>query len=494
MITAAEISTGLTATSSTQGATPDTPSAEYNAMAARWGAVEALMGGTLTMREKGETYLPKFTAETQTEWENRRNTSTLFNAFKRTIRSLSAQPFRKPVTLEVNLPELEIIGQDVDRTGRDLTGFCRDLLVDLLLYGKAHILVDKPDTRGMDAVTLEDAERLNIRPYFVRPAVSSVIAWSGQTIANVDRLTQVRLRETRTEAAGAWGHRAIRRVRVLYPDRIDIYEQVTVQQQAEWVLVDTMLQPLGVIPMVTIYGNQTGFMVAEPPLEDLADMNVKHWQTQSDQDSILHFARVYLLAFLGFNEEQVKVVQLGNARGIVSNNPIAKVQVVEHSGNAIAAGTADLQRKEKFMEVMGAEMLMPKDGNVLATVRAIDHVEAISDLQAYCRNIEAGVQQAFALAGQWIGRKDAEAQVDIFQDFGMELGSDKSLAELRADYLARAITLRTYLLERKRYGLYSDSLDVDQEIAALQTESPFPSVATDDEEPDQETVEPEGGA
>ena len=500
MITAAEISTG-TAPTSAQGATPDTPCAEYDAMASHWTAIDALMGGTQGMRAQGKTYLPKFAAEKEDEWQDRCNNSTLFNAYRQTVRSLSAQPFRKPVTLEVNLPELEVLEQDADRTGRDLTGFARDILVDLLLYGKSHILVDKPDTRGMEGTpTLADADRYGIRPYFVKPAVSSVIAWSGQTISGVDQLSQVRIRESRIEQSGAWGQRVVSRVRVLYPDRTDIYElALSGDQRSTWVLVDSIPQALGCIPMVTIYGNRTGFLTALPPLEDLADMNVKHWQTQSDQDSILHFARVYLLAFLGFEEKQVQVVQLGNARGIVSNNPLAKVQVVEHTGNAIKAGTDDLARKEKHMEAMGAEMLMPREGNVLATVRAIDHVEAISDLQAFCRNAETGLQEAFRLAGQWIGRQDAEAQVDIYQDFGMGLVADKSLVELRADYMARAITLRTYLLERQRYGLYSDSLDVDAEIAALQTENPFPAVVTDDEstgegEADETDAVDEGGA
>jgi hypothetical protein len=37
----------------------------------------------------------------------------------------------------------------------------------------------------------------------------------------------------------------------------------------------------------------------EPPLLDLAYLNVKHWQSQSDQDNILHIARVPILALIG---------------------------------------------------------------------------------------------------------------------------------------------------------------------------------------------------
>jgi hypothetical protein len=37
-------------------------------------------------------------------------------------------------------------------------------------------------------------------------------------------------------------------------------------------------------------------MMGISPLRDLAYLNVKHWQSQSDQDTILHVARVPILA------------------------------------------------------------------------------------------------------------------------------------------------------------------------------------------------------
>ena len=48
------------------------------------------------------------------------------------------------------------------------------------------------------------------------------------------------------------------------------------------------------IPIVPYYTNRTGFMVGEPPLQDLAEKNLEHWRVSSDHAHILHFVGVPL--------------------------------------------------------------------------------------------------------------------------------------------------------------------------------------------------------
>jgi hypothetical protein len=44
------------------------------------------------------------------------------------------------------------------------------------------------------------------------------------------------------------------------------------------------------ITLVTLYTKRTGFMCGSPPLLNMALLNIKHWQSQSEQDNILHVA------------------------------------------------------------------------------------------------------------------------------------------------------------------------------------------------------------
>lgn len=41
----------------------------------------------------------------------------------------------------------------------------------------------------------------------------------------------------------------------------------------------------------------------KPPLIELAHLNVKHWQSQSDQDNILHVIRVPILVRIGIQTQ-----------------------------------------------------------------------------------------------------------------------------------------------------------------------------------------------
>jgi hypothetical protein len=58
------------------------------------------------------------------------------------------------------------------------------------------------------------------------------------------------------------------------------------------------------ITLVTLYTKRTGFMCGSPPLLNMALLNIKHWQSQSEQDNILHVARVPILTVFGLEEGQ----------------------------------------------------------------------------------------------------------------------------------------------------------------------------------------------
>lgn len=445
-----------------------TPSLAYTQMAGRWQLPSALMGGTLAMRAAGTTYLPKMPKEDESAYRDRLNSSTLFNGYGRTVRLLAGRPFSRPVVVEEAPDELAQLVADVDLAGRDLTAFSRDLLTDMVTYGKAHILVDCPEQPNPDQpANLAQERQLKLRPYFVQVSPEALIGWQGQRVGGSEQLQQIRIRETTVEQEGEWGEKAVERVRVIYPDRFDLYRydgKTWAQEKAGTPMT------LGKVALVTIYGMRTGFLTSKPPLEDLAFLNLRHWQSQSDQDNILHVVRVPLLFFAGFSEKDLGVITIGPNRAIHHQKPDARVQFVEHTGAGIAAGRQDLLDLEARMAVMGADLLVRRPGNETATAKAIDTAESVSDLQAMVRNLEAGLEQAFGLAADWSDLRDTRVQVDINQDFGLSLGEAGDLDQLLKARLARQITQETYLKELKRRGVLGDQVDIEAEIAGVQTE------------------------
>ena len=109
------------------------------------------------------------------------------------------------------------------------------------------------------------------------------------------------------------------------------------------------------IPLVTFYSQRSGLMLAKPPLLDLVNMNISHWQSQSDQTAVLTVARFPMLASSGMMDEDEVVV--GPNQWLATRDPAGRVYYVEHSGKAIASGRADLLDLEEKMAKYGAELM-----------------------------------------------------------------------------------------------------------------------------------------
>ena len=115
------------------------------------------------------------------------------------------------------------------------------------------------------------------------------------------------------------------------------------------------MRGINAIPVAPVYLNQTGFMCGSPPLMDLADLNITHWQSSSDQRNILHVARVPILFASGVAED-IELVVGANAF-MRASDPQARLEYVEHSGAAITSGKDDLKVLEFQMQAMGLQLL-----------------------------------------------------------------------------------------------------------------------------------------
>tara|TARA_R110002096_G_scaffold316728_6_gene511216 strand:+ start:537 stop:1940 length:1404 start_codon:yes stop_codon:yes gene_type:complete len=443
-----------------------TPSAKYEKDAVYWDLPKALRGGTLSMRQAGETYLPKFPAEKPLPYQDRLNQSVLFNAFWRTITVLGAKPFQKTVDLG-DKADAEAIewSKNIDRDGRSLTAFSRDLLLDLLAYGVCRYAVDMPVTKrdkDDDPLTLEQERAAGVRPFFAQLSPLTTIETRSSGSDSDVSFDRVRDTGTRIVPQGDWAEKEFETVRVITNDTYDVY----IKMADEWPTTPQESTPntLGKVPVVEI-----GFLVdGRPPLDDLAWLNARHWQSDSDQENILHVARVPFKHFAGFTADEVSVIDISRSKGVRSSSPDAHIDVVEHSGEAIAAGRIHGIDLKEAMSGFGVNMVVDRKSDATATGRRIDQTNGDSDLQMMVRRLASGLEQGFILAGEWIGR-DLNVSVDIFDDYNFN--PDDATHEQR---LKRAtlgfISTKTLIREDVRAGLWSDDLDVDDEIDNIETQ------------------------
>jgi hypothetical protein len=452
----------------------DQPNPEYQAMRNTWRLIDDLMGGTRAMKANSAQWLPQEDGEKPRAYRNRVARSVLFNAFRDTVVDLALRPVSKPVVVrgQEKLPEsLRLIADSVDDEHRNLTQFVYELLKIGALRGLVHILVDYPPET---APTAQAERELGIKPLFVVVDPESLIGWRYERAASGDKqLTQVRIREAAHLDCGAYGVRAVERIRVVYPDRWELWELD--EKTAQYTIIGHGPYTLGKIGLVTIYFNRGGFMVSAPPLEDVAHLNLAHYQSQSDHRNNLRFARSGVIFAKGLAPEDVeKDIVWGVNHAFKTTSENADMKFVEHSGRATEAGENELHHLEQQMEAMAKRPLILRQwGNKTAMSNAIEEGKSQCELQAWVRAAEAGVTQAFRLGAEWIGAPLPEDfGVEIFDDFGLLAGSQTGLDNLFKMWSQGALSLRTYLDLLKARGELPGNFDVGQELDRIHREGP----------------------
>lgn len=449
------------------------PIAAFKAMQEAWQLIADLQGGTRSMRARSSTYLPRWDAEKDESYAQRVARSVLYEAFSDTVKKLAAKPFSRPVTVknaEKLHPRLREFLKDVDGLGNDITTFSRMLFIDALAFGKTHVFTDLAGSSI--SLTHAEQQQLGIRPYWNHVKARELIGWRERQLpGGAIEIEQARILEAKEEATGRFGSKTVRYVRVLNIDGTwELYREP--ESGKEWSTFDSGTFTFKGMPLRVLNLMDPGRWGATPPLESLAWLNLAHFCSDSDQRSILHYARAFLIFVSGVTtEEQEKPIAFGPGAVFRSTNESARMDVVEHGGAAITSGERDLKELETRMEVLGlAPLLDTRTGT--ATGQMLDASQSHAGIQAWIRTGERFLTDLLRDAGQWIGQPvPDDVSVDIFSEFASTLAGASDMGVVGSARQAGDLSLRTYLSELKRRGILSDDVDIEDEMELLLEES-----------------------
>lgn len=445
-----------------------TPTPDHNRAKVSAKLPRTLMGGTKAMRAAGEQFLPRLAAETNVNYSARLGRSTLFNAFKKTVADMTGRVFSKPVVLGKDVPtDLQGMTENVDLAGRHLNVFARDVFYDCLQPGIGYILVDAPlmpaRTDGIKP-TVADYQKVGWRPYLKFIPVEELIAWKSTVVDGAETLIQVRIKECVAEPDGDFAEKFVDQVRVLEPAKWQTWRKN--EQFGKWELHEEGTTSLNKITLVPVYLNRTGFMTGEPPLQDLADLNVAHWQSQSDQRNILTVARVPVLFGAGIEAEAV--LEIGASSMVRVSNPDAKLTYVEHTGAAIGAGDKDLQNLQFQMQACGLQLLIDNPGQT-ATGEMRDDVKENSSLAHMVAALQDALEQSLGFLAEYLGLgEDKGGSLAVNTDWGVS-GRMGDIQYLTQAVIAGKIDDQTYIDELKRRGALSDAVDTETVLHRIDT-------------------------
>lgn len=455
---------------------------DYERFAPKWKRVRDCIAGQDAIHAAGEDYLPKLKDEADADYRARLKRSDFFNATWRTIAVLGGMAFRKPPTVEVP-GAIEPYVEDINLAGVSIEGLARDVLDDILGPGRIGLLVDHPSPpENVTALTIDAAQRLGLRPTIQVYPAESIINWRFGRLNNAWSLVMVVLKETARIAEDEFKDKIEDRWRVLDLDDGGNYRQRLFRKDSrgkeEQIGADIYPlmngSPLDHIPFAMLGADGLGDTIDEPPLIDLIDKNIAHYQVNSDYRHGLHFSGLPTLFLSGMTTEDdgEKEFHIGGTAAITSPHPDAKGMYIEFTGQGLGPIKDALARLEMQMALLGARMIADetKQAETLGATQ-IKRQGENSVLARIVTAVSEALEWALGIFAEWAGHK-GEVVYQINRDF-LPAGMDaQQLNALLGAVTAGEMSSESFFDLMQRADLIAPEVTYDEERERIESASP----------------------
>jgi len=413
-----------------------------------WILIEDLMQGTYGMRRRHRRYLPQEPREQDESYDNRLARSVCPPYYQRLERMLAGMLTRKPVRLNDTSDNIREQLFDVDLQGNDLNVWTYETARKLVRYGHIGTLVDAPSDGG--------------RPYWCTYTPRQILGWRTEAKDGQQQLTMLRLLESVIVPDGDYGEKAVQQVRVLTPGAYELHQK---QDNSEFKIVEEGNTSLSDIPFSVAYSNRVGYLESRPPLEDIAELNLKTYQIQSDLDNQLHISAVPMLAFFGFPSAAEEVsAGPGEAIAFPENG---RAEFIEPGGASFEYQFKRLEQLAGQINELGlSAVLGQKLSAETAEAKRIDRSQGDSTMMVVAQNVQDMIDNCLRFHAEYLGTAESAGSCLVNRDFiGARLEPQEIQALLQL-YTAGTITQETLLQQLADGEVLGDNFDVQEELSA----------------------------
>lgn len=461
---------------------PATKGIYYKAFIDEWAKIQAVYGGDSAIKEAGETYLPKLSGQTPKEYDAYLARGCFFNAFARTVQGLGGAIVRKEPVLKVP-KRIDDILPAVSLTNESIQEVIKLTVGNVLQYSYYGILVDMPP---------EDQSTLDAVPYFALYTAASILNFRTEQVGSESKLVMLCLAEDtyKESAENRFELELKERVRVLEiidnALTVNLYEKDSSGKDEVWNPIQDEIipkikgKPVDCIPFV-FFGSVTNSPVpSSPPLLDLADLNIKHWQVSTDYYHGLHYCALPTPWAAGFNAGDN--LYIGAMKAWISDNPNAQCGYLEFSGAGLQAIEKALDRLEAQMAVMGARMLeeQKKAAEAADTVR-MRYSGDTATLSTIVTCVEQGMMKALNYLGMWMGLPDVYCEVGLNRDFVAQMLDPQQITALLQSWQSGGISLDTFLYNLQVGEVLPADVTIEDEKLRIEASTPFQNEGPVDE-------------
>lgn len=385
---------------------PDYVSGTVSAMlpAVKW--CRDVDAGHETIKDERTDYLPQHPKEEGANYEIRLNRPVFYEGFARTCDGLTGMVFRREPQLAEDVPaQIVEDWENIDQRGSHGAVFLSETFRDAMVGGHAVIFVDYP--KAATTRTLAEEQALGLRPYWVRYQVEDVLNFRTTQVAGRTVLEQITLHEGTREPSGTFGEKKVDRYRVFQRTATGVVWETWERVEGDTKQEALQLKEAGTlgnqaeIPASVVYGKRKGVLLSTPPLKGLADVNILHYQTNSDYHHAAHIANVPIPVISGADADTMVI---SPNKALIMPAPEAKAYYLETQGSALGHTRQMLQDIEARMATLGLGFLAQEKRAVeTAEAKRIGKSEKDSALARMARSLEDAVEQALGYHARYRG-------------------------------------------------------------------------------------------
>ena len=431
----------------------NTPRDEYTEYTPIWKRLRDTFGGRDKIIAEGDLYTPRLPAATPEAQRAYLHRGNFYNAVRRTVAGLVGGVFQKMPRFDVPR-RVRPWMDDVTLTGVPMASFALSATEDVMLLGRCGILVE-----------MASSPLTEVRPYFVSYVAENIINWDTTIIEGDEVLTLLVLRERprRVDEQDAFRYTSIEQYRELRLHRDGDTLRYTQQlwqrpdKGGEIETVGPRLTPmrrgeaLSFIPFTFLGPSAVTTEIKDPPLLDLANLNLAHWRNSCDHEQGLHLVALptpYVSGMKGAGED-VESLHIGPSTVWILEKD-GRAGMVEFSGAGMSALEKALLAKQHQMATLGAKLLeeQPTVAQETATAVLARHAGEHATLRTMAQAMELGLRAALQTMAWWDGLDaqpmDVPVMVELNKDFLQVKAQPQEIQTALATLQAGEISYQTF--------------------------------------------------
>lgn len=450
---------------------------ELNELEDKYQLVRDCLAGSIAVKKAGEKYLPKpNAADTSTENDNRYKAyimrAVFYNVTKRTLSGLIGQIFLRDPVIEI--PDtLEPLKEDISGSGIELDQMASMASAAALSYGRLGFLTDYPDTNV--PATQADLKSGKIRPAVLIYNSWDIINWRTVVRNGKELLSLVVLKETfvveddgfEQEVKDQW------RVLRLGPDFL-YYVEIWREGETGFTPVqkfepkDAKGNRLEEIPFTFVGVTNNDATPDDPPMFDLADINIAHYRNSADYEESSFITGQPTPVISGLTEAWVKDqlngrVELGSRAAILLPKD-ATAELLQAEANIIPGDA--MEKKERQMVALGAKLVEQRSVQRTLGEAELENTAEISVLASIAKNVEKAITFSLVWCARFVGADETSIKYQLNSEFDLTKLDPNERAEVIKEWQAGAITFSEMRENLRRGGVAKlDDKEAKAELA-----------------------------